>query len=206
MIAAIYAHISHTPPAGEAGGVPEVSRYARERGSWRSRATRRRSRRAASFATARRVAQIIRSIMAGRTAHTVPATDSVLFLELGGLHPLRADHGLSDHGLRDDIFRQGGPLIAGIYAGVALAVVCCLLTLTTAASAECLGRPPAPGPDARDLPAPHERQAPEEARGWPRKMVPEIRPDGRFYRWTGQASYGRLLAGLIGVLGMVPPG
>jgi site-specific DNA recombinase len=38
------------------------------------------------------------------------------------------------------------------------------------------------------------------------RMVPEIRPDGRFYRWTGQASYGRLLAGLIGVQGMVPPG
>jgi hypothetical protein len=38
------------------------------------------------------------------------------------------------------------------------------------------------------------------------RMVPEIRPDGRFYRWTGQASYGRLLAGLIGVQGLVPPG
>jgi DNA invertase Pin-like site-specific DNA recombinase len=37
-------------------------------------------------------------------------------------------------------------------------------------------------------------------------MVPEIRPDGRFYRWTGQASYGRLLAGIIGVQAMVPPG
>jgi site-specific DNA recombinase len=38
------------------------------------------------------------------------------------------------------------------------------------------------------------------------RMVPEIRSEGRFYRWTGQASYGRLLAGLIGVQGMVPPG
>lgn len=38
------------------------------------------------------------------------------------------------------------------------------------------------------------------------RMVPEIQPDGRFYRWTGQASYGRLLAGLIGVQGLVPPG
>ena len=38
------------------------------------------------------------------------------------------------------------------------------------------------------------------------RMVPEIRPDGRFYRWTGQASYGRLLAGLIGGQGLVPPG
>jgi hypothetical protein len=63
---------------------------------------------------------------------------SVLFLELGGLHPFRAEHGLSDHGLRDDIFRQGGRLVAAIYARVALAVVCCLLTLTTAVSAECL--------------------------------------------------------------------
>lgn len=38
------------------------------------------------------------------------------------------------------------------------------------------------------------------------RMVPESRPDGRYYRWTGQASYGRLLAGLIGVQGLVPPG
>ena len=38
------------------------------------------------------------------------------------------------------------------------------------------------------------------------RMVPEVRDDGRFYRWTGQASYGRLLAGPIGVQGLVPPG
>ena len=57
------------------------------------------------------------------------------------------------------------------------------------------------------------RGAPVQARQILRKvitgrlrMVPEIRDDGRFYRWTGQASYGRLLAGLIGVQGMVPPG
>src|SRR5262249_53610712 len=31
------------------------------------------------------------------------------------------------------------------------------------------------------------------------RMVPDVRPDGRFYQWSGQASYGRLLAGLIGV-------
>ena len=38
------------------------------------------------------------------------------------------------------------------------------------------------------------------------RMVPEIRPDGRFYRWTGQTSYGRLLTGIVGVTAMVPPG
>jgi integrase len=38
----------HAPPAGEAGGVPEVSAYTRGRGIWRRRASRRRSRRAAT--------------------------------------------------------------------------------------------------------------------------------------------------------------
>jgi site-specific DNA recombinase len=38
------------------------------------------------------------------------------------------------------------------------------------------------------------------------RMLPERLPEGRFYRWTVPASYGRLLAGLIGVQGMVPPG
>src|SRR5688572_25269513 len=45
------------PTAGDAGGVLEVRGYVRVRDIWRSLATRRRSRRAASFATARRVAQ-----------------------------------------------------------------------------------------------------------------------------------------------------
>ena len=95
----------HRPPRCH-GGV-EVSRYARVRGSWRRRATRRRSRRAASFATARRADQIIRSIMAGRTAHTVPGPHSVVFLEFSGSRHLRAEHGPSHHGLRDDTSRQG---------------------------------------------------------------------------------------------------
>jgi site-specific DNA recombinase len=38
------------------------------------------------------------------------------------------------------------------------------------------------------------------------RMEPETRPEGRCYRWSGEASYGRLLAGLIGVQSMVPPG
>jgi hypothetical protein len=93
---------------GAAMELPEVSLYARVHGTRRRCATRRRSRRAASRATARRATQITRSIMMnGRTAHTVPATHSVGFLELSGPHHLCAEHGASHHGLRDDISRQG---------------------------------------------------------------------------------------------------
>lgn len=96
----------HRPPRCH-GGV-EVSRYARVRGIWRRRATRRRSRRAATRATARRAIQITRSIMmTGRTAHTVPGSHSVVFLEFSGPGHLRAEHGPSHHGLRDDTSRQG---------------------------------------------------------------------------------------------------
>lgn len=98
----------HAPAAGEAGGVPEVSAYARGRGMCRRRATRRRSRRAATRATTRRATQITRSIMVtGRTAHTVPATHSVVFLDLSGPCLRGAEHGPSHHGLRADISRQG---------------------------------------------------------------------------------------------------
>ena len=38
------------------------------------------------------------------------------------------------------------------------------------------------------------------------QLTPDHGAEGRCYRWTGQASYGRLLAGLIGVQTMVPPG
>lgn len=38
------------------------------------------------------------------------------------------------------------------------------------------------------------------------QLTPHLSADGRCYRWTGHASYGRLLAGLIGVQTMVPPG
>jgi hypothetical protein len=38
------------------------------------------------------------------------------------------------------------------------------------------------------------------------RVVPEVRPEGRFYQWSGQASYGRLLAGMIGVQAILPPG
>jgi len=37
-------------------------------------------------------------------------------------------------------------------------------------------------------------------------LSPIVREDGRYYEIIGQASYGRLLAGIIGVQGMVPPG
>ena len=103
----------HAPPAGEAGGVPEVSLYARVTGIWRSRATRRRSCRAANRATARRAAQTTRSIMlTRRPAHSVPATHSVVLLELSGPYHLCAERGPSHYGLRDDIFRKG--MIAAI--------------------------------------------------------------------------------------------
>ena len=84
-----------------------MSRYTRVRGIWRRRATRRRSRRAATRATARRATQITRSIMmTGRTAHTVPATHSVVFLEFSGPRQLVGEDGPSHHGRRDDISRQ----------------------------------------------------------------------------------------------------
>jgi hypothetical protein len=92
--------IDGTPDRNEVlRGLVEVSLYARVRGTRRRCATRRRSRRAASLATARRAAQITRSIMmTRRTAHTVPANRSVLFLELSGPRHLRAGTGLPTMG------------------------------------------------------------------------------------------------------------
>jgi hypothetical protein len=85
-----------------------VSAYSRVRGIWRRRATRRRSRRAVTRATARRATQITRSIMmTGRIAHTVPATHSVGFLDLSDPRHLCAEHGPPHHGLRDDISQEG---------------------------------------------------------------------------------------------------
>lgn len=40
-------------------------------------------------------------------AHSVPATHSVVLLELSGPRHLRAEHAPSHHGLRDDISREG---------------------------------------------------------------------------------------------------
>jgi hypothetical protein len=60
----------HAPPARKAGGVSEVSLYARVTGIRRSRATRRRSRRAANLSTARRAARTTRPIMMNRPLHT----------------------------------------------------------------------------------------------------------------------------------------
>lgn len=77
------AHISTRPAAGEAGGVLEVRGYVRVRGIWRSRATRRRSRRAANFSTARRAAQTTRPIMISLPgARSVPAAHSFVQLDL----------------------------------------------------------------------------------------------------------------------------
>ncbi len=108
MIAAVSAHATPRKQRRAAGGVPAVSLYARVTGIRRSRATRRRSRRAANRATARRAAQTTRSIMLTRyIAHSVPATHSVVLLELSGPCHLCAEHGPSHHGLRDDISREG---------------------------------------------------------------------------------------------------
>jgi hypothetical protein len=91
-----------------AGGVPEVSFYARVTGIRRSRATRRRSCRAANRANARRAAQTTRSTMLTRhNAHSVPATHSIVLLELSGPCHACAEHGPSHRGLRDDISREG---------------------------------------------------------------------------------------------------
>jgi len=38
------------------------------------------------------------------------------------------------------------------------------------------------------------------------KMTPRITPEGRFYDVEGRATYGRLLEGVISVVGLVPPG
>ena len=57
---------------GTAGGVPEVSRYARVRGTRRSRATRRRSRRPSNRHSARRAARTNRSLRLAIAASVAP--------------------------------------------------------------------------------------------------------------------------------------
>ena len=37
-------------------------------------------------------------------------------------------------------------------------------------------------------------------------LTPTTRPEGRFYEFTATATYGRVLAGLVAVVGLVPPG
>jgi hypothetical protein len=37
-------------------------------------------------------------------------------------------------------------------------------------------------------------------------MTPTVNGDGRWYEYAGQASYGRLLAGVLRVQTLVPPG
>jgi len=37
-------------------------------------------------------------------------------------------------------------------------------------------------------------------------LTPTARPEGRFYEFTATATYGRVLAGLVAVVGLVPPG
>ena len=37
-------------------------------------------------------------------------------------------------------------------------------------------------------------------------LSPTVREDGRYYEIAGKVSYGRLLTGIIGVQGLVPPG
>ena len=37
-------------------------------------------------------------------------------------------------------------------------------------------------------------------------MTPLAKPDGRWYEYAGRASYGRLLAGVLRVQTVVPPG
>ena len=85
-----------------------MSLYARVTGIRRSRATRRRSCRAANRATARRAAQTTRSIMLlRRDAHSVPVTHSAVLLELRQPRNLCAEPRPSQHGLRADNFREG---------------------------------------------------------------------------------------------------
>jgi len=50
------------------------------------------------------------------SAHSVPATHSVVLRELSDPRHLCADHGPSHHGLHDDISRPGGGMIVAIYA------------------------------------------------------------------------------------------
>jgi hypothetical protein len=54
---------------------------------------------------------------------------------------------------------------------------------------------------------------PVQARQIPRKLLvgrltlsPTVREDGRYHEIAGKVSYGRLLTGIIGVQGLVPPG
>jgi hypothetical protein len=108
MIAAVSAHISTRRRWEKLAELPEVSLYARVTGIRRSRATRRRNRRAANRPTARRAAQTTRSIMMNRpSAHSVPATHSMVLLELSGPCHLGAEQEPSHHGLHDDISREG---------------------------------------------------------------------------------------------------
>jgi hypothetical protein len=82
LIGVIYAHIP-TRRRQEKLAEFEVSLYARVPDIRRSRATRRRSRRAANLSTARPAAQTKRSIIINRpSAHSVPATHSLVLLEL----------------------------------------------------------------------------------------------------------------------------
>jgi hypothetical protein len=108
IVSATATHPQAQDTAHGAAMIADASAYTCRRGIWRRRATRRRSCRAANRATVRRATQITRSIMIiGRTAHAVPATHSVVFLELSGPRRLVAEDGPSHHGLRDDISRQG---------------------------------------------------------------------------------------------------
>ena len=105
-----------TPAAREAGGVLEVRGYVRVRGIWRSRATRRRSRRAANFSTARRAAQTTRSIMINRRVHAACPRTFLCAAGLSSPDRLSAEPRCSHHGRHDDIFRRGEVMIAAIYA------------------------------------------------------------------------------------------
>ena len=94
-----------------------MSRYARERGIWRSRATRRRSRRAANFSIARRAAQTTRSIMINRPgAHSVPATHSLVRLDLAARAVFLLGPGLPTMGATVTFLGRGEVMIAAIYA------------------------------------------------------------------------------------------
>ena len=103
-----HAHLEPGAGARQARARGAVSRYVRVIRIRRRRATRRRSRRAANRATARRAARTIRSIMlTWHIAHSVPATHSVVLLELSDPRHLCAEHAPSHHWLRDDISREG---------------------------------------------------------------------------------------------------
>jgi hypothetical protein len=111
-VSATATHLQEHDTAHGAAKLPEMSLYARVRGTrrrWATR-TRRRSRRPVSRATACRSARTIRLIMLARqSAHRVPATHSVLWLELSGPRHFCAEHGRSHHGLCGDISREGEP-------------------------------------------------------------------------------------------------